>query len=85
MKSLVEKNRSIKFRFIIVDDKSTDGFRQIQELQGCFVYDIREDSNGNIWLATYANGAFRYDINEKRWKNYLHEVDKEIISQLQPQ
>ena len=58
-------------------DKSTDGFRQIQELQGCFVYDIREDSNGNIWLATYANGAFRYDINEKRWKNYLHEVDKE--------
>ena len=25
MKSLVEKNPSIKFKFIIVDDKSTDG------------------------------------------------------------
>lgn len=51
----------------------TDDFDQISELNGCFVYDVKEDSYGNLWLATYANGAFCYDINQKKWKNYLYD------------
>jgi len=37
------------------------------------VYDIKEDSGGNLWLATYANGAYCYNVSEKKWKNYLHD------------
>ncbi len=29
----------------------SDDFENIDELTGMFVYDIREDSKGNIWLA----------------------------------
>lgn len=58
-------------------NSQTDDFDQISELNGCFVYDIKEDSYGNLWLATYANGAFYYDINQRKWKNYLHDEKDE--------
>lgn len=54
-------------------NKETDDFDRIPELNGKFVYDIKEDSGSNLWLATYANGAFCYNVNEKKWKNYLHD------------
>ena len=57
--------------------KPTDDFEQIPELKGCFVYDIKEDYEGNLWLATYANGAYRYNVNEKRWENYTHDEKNE--------
>ena len=53
-------------------NKQSDDFDRIPELNGRFVYDIKEDSEGNLWLATYANGAYCYRVNEKRWKNYVH-------------
>ena len=53
-------------------DKQTDGFNRVEDLSGCFVYDIKEDYGGNLWLATYANGAWKYDVNHKRWENYRH-------------
>lgn len=53
-------------------NEQTDDFERITELIGRFVYDIKEDSGGNLWLATYANGAYCYNVNEKRWKNYVH-------------
>lgn len=54
-------------------NKESDDFDRIPELNGKFVYDIKEDSGGNLWLATYANGAYCYDVNEKKWKNYIHD------------
>lgn len=56
-------------------NRQSDDFDRIPELNGKFVYDIKEDSGGNLWLATYANGAYCYNVNEKRWKNYLHNDD----------
>ena len=35
---------------------------------------VEEDYGGNLWLATYANGAWRYDVNKKCWENYLHDA-----------
>ena len=55
-------------------NKQTDDFDRIPELNGRFVYDIKEDSEGNLWLATYANGAYCYRVSEKKWKNYLHDA-----------
>lgn len=54
-------------------NKQTDDFDRIPELNGKFVYDIKEDSGGNLWLSTYANGAWCYNVSEKKWKNYLHD------------
>ena len=54
-------------------NKPTDDFDRIPELDGKFVYDIKEDSRGNLWLATYANGAYCYDVSEKKWRNYVHD------------
>ncbi|HJD76366.1 MAG TPA: response regulator [Bacteroides reticulotermitis] len=56
-------------------NKQSDDFDRIPELSGRFVYDIKEDSGGNLWLATYANGAYCYDVNEKKWKNYLRDAN----------
>lgn len=53
-------------------EASTDDFDRIAELNGKFVYDIKEDSNGDLWLATYANGAYRYSVSEKKWRNYVY-------------
>ena len=54
-------------------NKQTDDFDRIPVLNGKFVYDIKEDSGSNLWLATYANGAYCYNVNEKKWTNYLHD------------
>ena len=53
-------------------DSRTDGFEPVRGLEECFVYDICEDYGGNLWLATYADGAWRYDVGRKRWENYVH-------------
>ena len=61
-------------------NEQTDDFDRIEELAGRFVYDIKEDSGGNLWLATYVNGAYCYNVNEKKWKNYVHnESNKESL------
>ena len=46
-------------------------------MNGKFVYDIKEDSYGNLWLATYANGAYCYDVSARRWKNYVFDAEDE--------
>lgn len=62
-------------------DKDTDTFEQLPELCGIFIYDIKEDTGGNLWLATYVSGVFRYDVSKKKWKNYLHnDKDEKSLS-----
>ncbi|MGL4411083.1 MAG: hybrid sensor histidine kinase/response regulator transcription factor [Bacteroidales bacterium] len=60
-------------------------FHTITELSGNFVYDILEDNSGNLWIATYNNGAFKYNKEEKRWisygnKNNSNMKDAKLIS-----
>ena len=57
--------------------RTQDNFDRIPELNGKFVYDIKEDSYGNLWLATYANGAYCYDVSVRRWKNYVFDAEDE--------
>ncbi len=56
-------------------NRTQDNFDRIPELNGKFVYDIKEDSYGNLWLATYANGAYCYDVSARRWKNYVFDAE----------
>ena len=52
-------------------NRTTDDFTPVPQLKNMFVYDIQEDSSGNLWLATYANGIFCYKQDKRQWKNYL--------------
>lgn len=54
-----------------VYDPVADVFRRVPEV-ACFVYDIREDSYGNLWVASYGNGALCWRRSENRWRHYLH-------------
>jgi ligand-binding sensor domain-containing protein/signal transduction histidine kinase/DNA-binding response OmpR family regulator len=52
-------------------NRDTDDFTRIPALTGVFVYDMLEDVDGNLWLATYSNGVYRYDIGLHTWHNYV--------------
>jgi len=47
-------------------DKATDSFIPIEQVEG-FIYDIKEDHSGNLWLATYGNGVIKLDASSNRW------------------
>lgn len=42
-------------------DRSGDSFAPIPVFEGMFITDIAEDTSGDLWVATYANGLIRYD------------------------
>ena len=44
-----------------------------------YVYDIAEDREQNIWVASIGSGVFRYDPNNGSYKHYLHD-DKDPVS-----
>lgn len=46
-------------------------FYDISDLKGLFIYNLREDKQGNLWVATYSNGLFMRPKGENRWINYL--------------
>lgn len=56
-------------------NRDTDDFTHIPELANIFVYNIREDVNGNLWLATYSNGVFCYNVHKKKWRNFVRQKD----------
>lgn len=60
-------------------NEQTDDFDRIEELAGRFVYDIKEDSGGNLWLATYVNGAYCYNVNEKMEELRIMKVIKRVF------
>lgn len=57
---------------LLTYNRATDDFTRIPQLKEVFVDFILEDKDGTIWLATYANGVFRYDPKSKKWRNYKH-------------
>mgnify|MGYP002516058981 FL=1 len=54
----------------VVYDDRTDTFRAIPELDGTFVYQVLETSDGDLWFATYADGLYRFEVSQGRWTRY---------------
>jgi ligand-binding sensor domain-containing protein len=50
----------------------SDSFTRIKELEGAFVQDIFEDTDGNIWIATFVKGLFLFNPKTRTWKNFIH-------------
>jgi len=49
-----------------------DNFIQIDELQGVFIQDIFEDTDGIIWISTFSKGLYRYNPATGNWKVFLN-------------
>ncbi|MBQ7195738.1 MAG: hypothetical protein IJS07_08935 [Bacteroidales bacterium] len=47
---------------LLIYDRSSDKFTSTSGLDGVFITDILEDSRGRLWIASYANGVYLYDI-----------------------
>ncbi|HHV87096.1 MAG TPA: response regulator [Petrimonas sp.] len=54
-------------------DYSQDSFQRVKELEGISVQDIVEDSDGNIWIATFQKGLYRYNPLNKQWHTFQHD------------
>ena len=52
-------------------DRSRNKFIRIAEVSG-FIYDIKEDDSGNLWLASYGTGVIKLDAQSKKWIQYDH-------------
>ncbi len=57
-------------------DKVRGTFERVPELDHNLVYDIKEDSQGNLWVATYANGVFRHEAKTGKWEHFRHTEKK---------
>ncbi len=54
-------------------DEIHDKLIPIEDFNGIFVNDILEDSRGNMWYATYADGLFKYDIKNDTLINFRND------------
>lgn len=50
-------------------DKVIGNFVPIESVTG-FIYDIKEDNSGNLWLASYGSGVIKLDAGSKKWIHY---------------
>lgn len=53
-------------------DYAGDSFRRVKEMEGISIQDIVEDTDGNIWIATFQKGLYRYNPLNKKWQTFLH-------------
>ncbi|WP_108823388.1 two-component regulator propeller domain-containing protein [Dysgonomonas sp. Marseille-P4361] len=44
-------------------------FERISEANG-FIYDLEEDSYGNLWVATYGSGVKKFNVKADKWISY---------------
>jgi ligand-binding sensor domain-containing protein len=47
-------------------DQQKKKFVRIPEVTQ-FIYDIKEDDEGNIWLASYQSGPIKFDLRKQAW------------------
>lgn len=62
-------------------NKETMKFANMPEFGLCYIYDIIEDSNDNIWVATMGNGVFKFNQKSQKAEQYRNQInDKHSIS-----
>lgn len=57
-------------------NRSTQSFDKVEYMKDIFVFDIFEDSKGDIWFASYVSGLFKYSPRDKSWKHYVSDSTK---------
>lgn len=57
-------------------DRKTGQFSLVEQIgKDSYVFDILEDHQGNIWLATYSTGVWRLGADSGRWVHYVNEPE----------
>lgn len=51
-------------------DREADHFENVPELRHIFVYDLYEDSYGNLWAATYSQGVYVRRASDGHWRRF---------------
>ncbi len=59
---------------VFTGDKHTKKFKRLNQFGLSYIYDIMEDSKGNIWVATLGNGVFRYHPPTRKLFHYRHSI-----------
>ena len=54
-------------------DRKTGRFSKVPETGNSFIYDIAEDREGNIWVASKVDGIYRRSRGTGEWKHYRHD------------
>lgn len=54
-------------------DYESDTFTRNDKLNTGAIQDIYEDNDGDIWVATFTNGLFRYQPERDTWSNYKND------------
>ncbi len=57
-------------------DRQRKCFIRIPEAHG-FIYDIKEDETGHLWVAGYGMGVLRLDADTHTWKRYDEQTEPE--------
>lgn len=52
---------------------ANDSFELLDDMRGEFVYYLMEDHNANLWIATYSNGVYFYDIQAHKLQHIVNE------------
>ncbi|HET9571550.1 MAG TPA: two-component regulator propeller domain-containing protein [Bacteroidales bacterium] len=60
---------------VFLYDHEAKRFKRVEEFGLLYVYDILEDSEGNIWVATMGKGVFRYDPATHALKHFANSID----------
>ena len=60
-------------------DRYKKKFARIPEVSQ-FIYDIKEDDEGNIWLASYQSGPIKFDARRQTWIHYSRLMPNDPIS-----
>ena len=60
--------------------KNETKFKEIEMMQNNFIFDILEDKEGFIWIATLGQGVFRYNSDSGELKHYyFHQNDSNSL------
>lgn len=57
-------------------NRDNDRFETVPELANIFIYNLLEDSDGNIWAATYSDGLFMLPADSTKWKRFEYDAAK---------
>lgn len=60
---------------VLTGDKKQKKFTRQEQFGFSYIYDIVEDSEGYIWVATMGNGVFKYDQNTGKTEHFLKKAE----------
>jgi signal transduction histidine kinase/ligand-binding sensor domain-containing protein/DNA-binding response OmpR family regulator len=65
---------------VYVAEKGQMRFKHLEQFGLAFVYDIYEDSEGFIWIATMGRGVFQYDQTKKTFIHHISDNSPQSLS-----